>query len=180
MIDLGLPSGTKWACCNVGADKPEGYGGYYAWGETEEKRKYTYDNYKFRKKGIAASSICGTQYDVARVKWGISWQMPSREQIEELVHKCKYEWTTLNGVKGGRFTGSNGSSIFLPAAGHTCDPKLNYGDKQYVSSRGFYFSGSPKPSDTSYACEIDFKSDGASTSQWGWRCQGYSIRPVAK
>ena len=100
-IDLGLPSGTKWACCNVGADKPEAYGGYYAWGETEEKDVYNdvtyqystgedgngdgyYDDYhvetSFDVYGVWQSlgdDIAGSQYDVAQVKWGGDWQMPT-------------------------------------------------------------------------------------------------------
>ena len=135
MIDLGLPSGTKWACCNVGADKPEAFGGYYAWGETEEKSEYRLSTYKYavvddnndhqgyfddghwyRYLSIG-SDISGTQYDVAHVKWGGSWMMPSWDQIDELNKNCTYEWTTENGVAGKKFKGSNGGTIFLPAAG---------------------------------------------------------------
>ncbi len=121
MIDLGLPSGTKWACCNVGADKPEAYGCYYAWGETEEKKVYDYDTYKYYKDGEfvdIGSDIAGTQYDVAHVKWGGGWRMPPEVQIDELFDNCTYLWTTFNGVEGGKFTSEkNGKSIFLRAAG---------------------------------------------------------------
>ena len=126
MIDLGLPSGTKWACCNVGADKPDSLGGYYAWGETEEKDHYDLDNYVHCDVGIdvdtealtytyrdIGSDIAGTQYDVAHVKWGGSWVMPSLEQIKELEKKCTSEWYTLNGAIGIRYKGPNGNSIFL-------------------------------------------------------------------
>ena len=89
-IDLGLPSGTKWACCNVGATVPEGYGGYYSWGETEEKDSYDKNNYLHY--DVSAGEymdigqyICGTDYDVAHVRWGESWQMPMYEQIKELA-----------------------------------------------------------------------------------------------
>ena len=83
LIDLGLPSGTKWACCNVGADTPEAYGGYYAWGETEEKSTYSWSNYihcNGSRETVhdIGSDIAGTEYDVAHVKWGGSWVMPSR------------------------------------------------------------------------------------------------------
>lgn len=118
-IDLGLS--VKWANCNVGASSPEGYGGYYAWGETEKKIDYTKSSYQYyNSKGWylnIGSSICGTQYDVARVKWGGSWRMPTREEYKELYDKCTWKWTTYNGVKGQLGTGPNGNSIFLPAAG---------------------------------------------------------------
>lgn len=130
-IDLGLPSGTKWACCNVGAQKPEDYGDYFAWGETNTKSVYTeaaysyiigqdtdgdgwIDNYHVVNIG---SDIQGTQYDAATANWGSPWVMPNKEQKNELCDNCTNEWTTENGVKGRRFTGSNGASIFFPAAG---------------------------------------------------------------
>lgn len=133
LIDLGLPSGTKWACCNVEATKPESYGGYYAWGEIEEKKVYNHVTYRYSSgddpdgngwynenvqyKSLG-TSICGTQYDVAHVKWGKSWQLPNQDQMKELLDQCNNgEWTTVNNVKGRRFTGPNGASIFLPAAG---------------------------------------------------------------
>jgi hypothetical protein len=129
-IDLGLPSGTKWACCNVGATTPEGYGGYYAWGETEEKDVYDWTAYK-----DLVGDIAGTQYDVAHVKWGGSWVMPSCDQQAELLENCSSEWTTFNGINGRVFTGSNGGSIFLPAAG------CRYGTDLYdAGSEGLYWS----------------------------------------
>ena len=117
MIDLGLPSGTKWACCNVGASKPEGYGSYYRWGETsplvlgETPVEYPYDG------GVLGDNIAGTQYDAATASWGAPWKMPTNDQINELLEKCTSTWTTQNGVNGSMFTVSNGMKIFLPAAG---------------------------------------------------------------
>lgn len=137
LIDLGLPSGTKWACCNVDADKPEERGGYYAWGETVEKDCNSYDEehyqyaYKYYPFGIddpyswewkykyIGSCISGTEYDVAHVKWGGGWQMPTFEQIEELYY-CEVEDYIINGVHGFRFIGYNGKWIFLPENGF-CD-----------------------------------------------------------
>lgn len=121
-IDLGLPSGTKWANCNVGATKPEEYGGYYAWGETEEKEVYDWSTYIHCDGTVGTChdigrDISGSKYDVAHVKWGGDWQMPTVNQIRELLENCKIEWTTLNGVKCRKITGPNGNSIFLPAAG---------------------------------------------------------------
>jgi len=93
MIDLGLSSGTKWACCNVGANKPEGNGDYYAWGETQTKSKYNWSTYTHcdgseENCHNIGSDIAGTRYDVAHVKWGGSWVMPSRDQIKELKDNC--------------------------------------------------------------------------------------------
>lgn len=125
-IDLGLPSGTKWACCNVGASTPEGYGGYYAWGETKEKKVYDWSTYIHcdGSKGTyhnLGRDIAGTKYDVAHVKWGGDWHMPTLTQIEELFDNTTSKWTSENGVKGRKYTGSNGGLIFLPAAGFRCD-----------------------------------------------------------
>ena len=131
-IDLGLPSGIKWASCNVGATEPWEYGGYYAWGETEEKSNYDTSTYKycngsyFSMTKYCTSSSFGTVDnkttlepgdDVAHVKWGGSWRMPTKAEQDELRNNCTWTWTTLNGVDGYRVTGPNGNSIFLPAAG---------------------------------------------------------------
>lgn len=115
-IDLGLPSGTKWACCNVGASLPEQYGGYYAWGETSEKSKYNWDTYGGWPDDInIPSDIAGTRYDTSYYRY--PWRMPSIAQQQELVNNCTYEWTQQNGVSGMLFTGKNGMMLFLPAAG---------------------------------------------------------------
>ncbi len=129
IIDLGLPSGTKWACCNVDAPKPEGYGGRYAWGETWEKEEYIWATYSLRENltnidpisgwydagTYIGEDISGTEYDVAHVKWGEPWRMPSFDQYFELATECSGGWTNYNGVYGFVFIGSNDNSIFLPA-----------------------------------------------------------------
>ena len=135
-IDLDLPSGTKWASCNVGATKPEEYGGYYAWGETEEKEDYDLFTYSFNQDVVEYADISGTKHDVAHVKWGGKWCMPTSDDIDELLDNCTSEWTTLNGVKGTKFTSkSNGSSIFLPAAGRHLNRDLTF-----VGVYGYYWS----------------------------------------
>ena len=187
MIDLGMPSGTRWACCNVGADKPEAYGGYYAWGETEEKTVYEEVTYQYctgeDPDGVGfygkncnyqdiGSDIAGTQYDVAHVKWGASWQMPSLSQFKELLDNSTSTWTTREGVYGRLFTGRNGNTIFLPAAGmHMHD------DSSYVSSWGHYWSSTQLPSYLNSAHDFSFNSDGAVCSNYGRIC-GRSVRPV--
>lgn len=131
-VDLGLS--VKWATCNVGAERPEDYGDYFAWGETEPKDDYSRNTYKWcrgedyitkyctdKKYGtVDNKTVLDSEDDVARVKWGGKWRMPTREEFKELWEKCVWKWTTLNEVNGELITGPNGNSIFLPAAGY-CD-----------------------------------------------------------
>ena len=123
-VDLGLS--VKWTSCNIGADAPEEYGGYYSWGEVSEKDDYSWGNYTYydmvQYKWIKiGTNISGTEYDVARYRLGIDWRMPTREEWTELVEKCEWEWITYKGTKGQKVTGPNGNSIFFPAAGHRID-----------------------------------------------------------
>ena len=131
-VDLGLPSGTLWATCNLGAEKPEDFGNYYSWGEIAPKAVYSWNNYRYCT--IADSCIEITKYcvsdglidlesvdDAARANWGDDWRMPSKEEWKELYLKTNCEWTTRNGVDGMLLTGLNGNNIFLPAAGYCID-----------------------------------------------------------
>lgn len=178
MIDLRLPSGTKWACCNVGADKPESYGGYYAWGETETKSTYdrsTYTYYQNGKYVNLGSSIAGTQYDVAHVKWDADWQMPSLDQIKELLDNCTYKWTNVNGKEGGLFTSKkNDASIFLPAAGYRNNSNLNRAD-----SNGYYWSSTSGPNFSYDAYDLRFDSGGVFWFHYYNRYDGQNVRPVS-
>ena len=129
-VDLGLPSGTLWATCNVGANSPEDFGDYFAWGETVPKDVYDKSTYKWCIWSSASndytllskySYLTGKKEldqadDAAYINWGPAWRMPSWEQTEELS-LCTISWITMNGVKGLLLTGPNGNSIFLPAAG---------------------------------------------------------------
>jgi hypothetical protein len=131
MIDLGLPSGTKWACCNIGASEPKEVGGYYAWGELETKSQYGDETYKYFIKYVNSqygdwpvpvyanigTDISGTDYDVAHVKWGVGWRMPTMDEMKELKNYCSSSWFNLNGKGGRLYTGPNGNIIFLPAGG---------------------------------------------------------------
>lgn len=176
-IDLGLPSGTKWCCCNVGASIPEGYGGYYAWGETSEKSVYSSDTYAFYDNANykyinIGSDISGTQYDVAHVRMGAPWRMPTHEQQEEL-ELCTRLWTQKNGVWGILITGPNGGQVFFPAAGYRWK-----GDLDDAGSCGYYWSSSLIPSYGGYAVSLGFES-----GSWYWydydiRDYGRSVRPV--
>ena len=202
-IDLGLPSGTLWATVNVGAETPEGYGGYFAWGETETKDYYSWSRYKFyyeEEEGeeyllkYCIDGVMGTvdnktvleaADDVATAKWGDLWQMPLYEQIEELKDTCytTIEWTFQNEVAGIRVTSKvNGNSIFLPAAG-----EVNGSRFTYVGEYGFYWSRSLYGKNdvsipTNYAERLLFNSDGCFPSKYKsyypYRDLGHSVRPV--
>lgn len=174
-VDLGLPSGLKWATCNVGATTPEDYGNYYAWGETTTKTEYTDEN----------STTCGQQigdisgnptYDAARANWGGTWRMPTKAEIEELVNSCTWDWTTQNGVRGMKVTGLNGRSIFLPAAGWR-EGSVLIGD---MGDYGRYWSSTPDESSIERAWYLGFILDYCDhevNRYIGRRC-GNTIRPV--
>lgn len=134
-VDLGLPSGLKWATMNLGAKSPEDYGDYFAWGETKKKDYYDWQSYKWCTSDGTENHTRMTKYcshseygtvdnkivlepndDAAHVVWGGDWRMPTREEMVELREKCTWEWTSLNRVNGYKVTGPNGKSIFLPAA----------------------------------------------------------------
>ena len=176
-IDLGLPSGTKWACCNIGASTPEEYGGYYAWGETSEKNWYDWDTYAYYNSSTheflnLGSDIAGTSYDVAHVRWGGSWIMPSYYRQEELVNYCTQEWITVNGGNGILVTGPSGGQIFLPAAGFRW-----YDGLFKAGSYGGYWSSTQHPDSYLDAYYLGFDS-----GSWDWYIYGIrygrSVRAV--
>ena len=190
-IDLGLPSGTKWCCCNVGASTPEDYGGYYAWGETSEKSEYFWRTYKYYKEDEGYwgyTKYCTSDYgyngfsdgktelelndDVARVRMGVPWRMPSHEQQMELINNCSYQWTQLNGVNGILVTGPSGGQIFLPAAGYRYGTRLDS-----AGSRGYYWSRSLGAGRSNLAYFLGFHSSSFYTNGSG-RLNGQSVRPV--
>lgn len=140
-VDLGLPSGTKWANKNIGAIRPEDVGSYFAWGEIKEKEHYnwaTYNHCNGTDDGCfnLGNTISGTEYDVAHVRLGGLWRIPSFEQITELVNNCLFEWIFVNNTPGGLFTSIyNDQSIFLPAAGlrHNSESGCFHSDGRYWS-----------------------------------------------
>ena len=167
VVDLGLS--VYWASCNLGAEKPEEYGDYYAWGETQPKSSYTQANYSYydndKKVYIEiGDDISGTEYDAATVNWGTDWKMPTKAQLEELKNQCTWEWTQISGHNGYKITGPSGNSIFLPAAGYqgiSRGSSLYYRSSSYIVMWGTSTSISI-PSGHTYAD----------------RYSGYSIRPV--
>ena len=186
-VDLGLS--VKWASCNVGAESPEGYGGYYAWGETEEKSNYSWSTYKWCNGSYdtmtkyCTNSSYGTvdnktvldpADDVAHVSWGGNWRIPTLDEIKELIDDCTWQWTSVNGVNGQKVTGPNGNSIFLPAAGY------RYGTELYDrGSYGNYWSGTLLENLSYYAYDLYFNS-GCRNWDINYRSNGFSVRPVTE
>lgn len=170
-VDLGLSSGLKWATCNIGADNPEDYGNYYAWGETETKAEYTEDNSVTF--GQQLNDISGNaQYDAAAANWGGSWRMPTRDEIRELIYNCSWTPETQNGVDGFKVTGSNGNYIFIPASGY------RDGSSLYIYGECYYWSSTPHQysSDYSYILYSDYEYQ---SEDMNYRYRGLTIRPVS-
>ncbi|MBQ8760606.1 MAG: hypothetical protein IJZ06_04195 [Bacteroidales bacterium] len=170
-VDLGLPSGLKWAACNIGADKLEQYGDYFAWAETKTKKEYIKENSKSYAKD--RNDISGSsRYDAARANWGGSWRMPTKGEMEELIKLCKWTWTTINGINGYNVKGLNGNSIFLPAAGCRDGSSL-----YYAGIYGIYWSSTPRS--IYFAYGLFFNSSSLSVSNYN-RNYGYTVRPVSE
>lgn len=180
-VDLGLPSGLKWATCNVGASSPSDYGNYYAWGETTTKSSYDETNsltYGKDMSALQAAGIIGAlgcltmQYDAARANWGGNWRMPTKEECEELERVCKWTWAIQGGHKGYKITGPNGHSIFLPAAGWREESSLSF-----AGDYGFLWSSTPDESNTQRAFSPNFSRSSYYVGGDN-RDNGRSVRPV--
>ena len=186
-VDLGLS--VKWATCNVGANAPEEYGDYFAWGETQTKSTYDWSTYKwcngspYTLTKYCTDSDCGTvdnktvldkEDDAAAVNWGGSWRMPSDDELTELRTECTWTWTTQNGVNGYIVTGPNGNSIFLPTAGVCLYSNLNF-----AGSEGWYWSSSLRTGGPYNACSVYFDSNSVNWNTFD-RCYGQSVRPVCE
>lgn len=172
-VDLGLPSGIKWAVSNVGSDKPSELGNQYAWGELETKDMFSKDNSLWQGKEINEYSG-NPQYDVASKLWGDAWRQPTLEEIQELVDLCKWKWTKLSGKRGFVVTGPNTKSIFLPARMSTYE---------YLYGEYFCNYWSSTPGDP-----LNFKSHAmmitsADNSYWvatSHKYSGCEVRPVIR
>lgn len=154
-VDLGLPSGTLWATCNIGAVSPHEIGEYFAWGEVEPREDFSWESYKFfieykydPEMGAWAeledigTNICGTEYDAARHQWGDRWRLPNADERYELRMLCWSKYTTENGVSGVRIYGPNEHSIFLPGGGMG----LWNGEKDpFDSTDCYYWTGEEEP-----------------------------------
>lgn len=193
-VDLGLS--VKWATCNIGATKPEERGEFFSWGETEHKRINNWDTYKYSegaKKALTkycsnpdyawhglvdSVSVLDLEDDVAHMKWGGTWRIPTKAQIDELLENCTWEWTTLNEVNGYKVTskkpGYTDRSIFLPVTGKYEDGKVfNY------RSHGYYWSRNCGTITSEIAYTLEVYTKGASAEMQS-RCESLAVRPVCK
>ena len=191
-VDLGLPSGTLWATCNVGAETPEDYGDYFAWGETTPKEIYDWKSYKYGNfineryelnKYCTASedgldgfvddlTVMEATDDAALANWGADWRIPTIEEWDEMFQNTTSVWTTQNGVNGWRFTASNGNSIFLPDAGYWWNSEFN------CAGLGIYWSVSLNVEFPYRAWGFHFNPHQCHLCGSSERCRGQSVRAV--
>ena len=207
-VDLGLS--VKWASVNIGATSKEQFGDFYAWGETSTKSTYTLDNYQFYltgyvdKDGVKIDSayyerlgnavnieidgkqyptydIAGTKYDVAHVKWGGKWRLPTYKEMKELKEKCAWKWASINDFYGYKVTGKDGKFIFLPAAGFGSSKGISGNNNQgnYLSSTLMDRHLFPQELEWAIFYGIDFSSKeiyfGDHRRYWG-----FSVRAVSE
>lgn len=189
-VDLGLPSGTKWATCNIGANSPKECGDYYAWGVTTKKNYFGWGNYKWSKGDICDleftkyctdkrhgtrdfKSTLDPEDDVARVQLGENWRMPTPDEIRELFRECNWQLTDWDGVMGYNVKGPNGNSIFLPFAGLSED-----GGIVRRNDAGYYWSNSLYKRDAEKANNLFMTTTYINEDGDEWRCYGLSVRPV--
>ena len=190
-VDLGLPSGTKWATCNVGTSSPEDYGYYLAWGEIEPRNIFDYKDTPLY--GVAIDDICSNdKYDAVKNKWGNGWSIPTKNQWEELIQCCKLKAFKKNGIYGLLFIGKNGKTVFFPAGGIIRGGETNTDFKgaeghYWTSNADYTYRGEP-----TYAYASDAYSTecimGITTSSTNsnpiaffspkWRSDRLNIRPV--
>lgn len=194
-VDLGLPSGIKWATCNVGATKPEESGDYYAWGETIEKSLYDISTYKWSNGNrwtmtkycidkeygtVDKKIVLDLEDDVAHVKWSNTWRIPTSTEFEEILNSenCIWEWVTQNGIKGYKvISKKNGNSIFFPVTGYFS------GSENVSADYGCYWSSSLYEPASNWARSFSFGYgiDGLyKINSYDQRNYGLSVRPVCE
>ena len=168
-VDLGLPSGTLWATCNLGATNPSDFGCYYMWGSVEPVDKNGHQDLRYF---ISSPDIIGTSYDAASISLGKHWRMPSEKQIAELMEKCDWQWTNLDGNNGYEIKGPNERTLFLPVAG--CVKLQGYDNGNQF---GYYWIGERNPSNAKSAKELIIGLNQINID-FGRQYLGRSIRPV--
>lgn len=174
VVDLGLS--VYWASCNLGAENPEESGEYYAWGETKPKSKYSESNYSYYNANTASyidigNNISGTSYDAATYNLGSDWRIPTKDEMDELKNKCKWEWKQISGINGFIVTGPNGNTIFIPASGYY------YSYVNHQNENLAYWTATPTSSKTT-AYALQGHSSFYDVFSAMYRYAGYSIRPV--
>ena len=173
-VDLGLS--VKWATCNVGAESPEEGGDFYAWAEVETKESYSSNTSPYINVGGVPEYSGNSTYDAATAKWGGTWRTPTQAELDELMTKCTWIWTSQNGINGALVTGPSGKSIFLPAAGYMNGKALTNDNKN-----GIYWSSTPVNNNKTSAYTVTIKaSNGVINKTLGTNAYVYgnSIRPV--
>ncbi len=178
-VDLGLPSGTKWATCNLGAATSEHHGEFYAWAEITPILDKTSPKNAVRGKWMSGIGGSAT-YDAATAIWGEGWKMPTKANFQELMENCTWEWTTLGRITGCKVTSKiNGNYIFLPAAG-TMDPNSLYLFPNNLNQSAYYWASTPSKDEHSINADafLAIKTFLGTTVQD--RRQGFAIRPVTK
>jgi len=189
-VDLGLPSGLKWAACNVGAEGPEDYGKHYAWGETQPASGFNYIESNCATYGLSISELQSQGYidnegnltsshDAATANWGGTWRMPTKAEMGELFGWCQWTLSSQNGVFGYKIRGTNGNSIFLPGAGFYEGSSLGY------VSNGYYWSSTPYDHDVYHGSTrstyyIYFDNGNYTVLSRGERNHGFPVRPVTE
>jgi len=167
-VDLGLPSGTLWAKCNVGASSPEEYGYYFAWGETTYKYNYTSDTYAY----YSNPTTLPLHADAASYSWGGGWHMPTKSDFEELKNECTWVWTRIGNTNGYKVS-KNGKSIFLPAAGNRLETNRDYAGKYCL----YWFSTGSKNTNLAWYFEGCYSNV---RMNCGNRYLGLTVRPVCR
>lgn len=188
-VDLGLPSGTLWATCNVGAETPGGRGDYFSWGEIEPKSSYYWSTYQYCHGSYSTlTKYCNNldygyngftdnltnllpEDDAATANWGVGWRMPTSEEWQELYQNTTQTLTYQYGTYGQLFTATNGNTLFLPAAGY------RFGnDLENAGNCGHYWLNAININTPYFAYNFNFGS-GANTYSDA-RCYGRPVRPV--
>ena len=187
-VDLGLPSGTIWATCNVGAKRPSDFGLYFQWGDTKgyskeqigQEKQFNWNSYKWNPNGDGKTSTKYTtagaslelEDDAAHANMGGDWHIPTPKQIRELRDNTTSEWKALDGVNGIKFTSKNGKFIFIPAAGYAWD-----GSVFTILTEGIIWSSMLGIDDTNYGQILDIYSGFADQGD-AYCCYGFPVRGV--
>ena len=176
-VDLGLPSGLKWASYNVGASSPYEVGEYFSWGELKSKERYGMDNCPTY--GVPMEDISGNvEFDVATFAWGSTWRMPTETEMMELKNNCTIEWVMIdNNTQGCFVTGPNGNQIYLPSGGFMTETNIDFADAEAA-----YWTLTPDVynNDSGYATFMYFYNNNFCNRGWMSRYVGMPVRPVSE